>query len=74
MEKKKKKYSVKVISERCKGCTLCIDYCKTKALKLSDKPNKMGYLYAEADPQNECSGCMLCTLVCPDLEIEVYGE
>jgi len=74
MKTTNKKFSIKVDAERCKGCNLCIEFCKKSVLKVSDNLNKMGYHYAEPDSSKECSGCMVCTMVCPDLAIEVYGE
>lgn len=74
MEKTKRTFDVSVIAERCKACYLCVAYCKKGVLRAADRPNKMGYFYAEKVPGAECSGCMVCTLVCPDLSIEVYGE
>ncbi len=70
----RKKYDVIVKSEFCKGCHLCIEYCKSGKLVNSKKLNKMGYLYAEPAEDAKCTGCMVCTLVCPDLVIEVYDE
>ena len=70
----KKKYNVVVKNEFCKGCDLCIEYCKKDILTSSEKINLKGYHYAEPVKDKECIGCMVCTLVCPDLAIEVYSE
>ncbi len=70
----KVKCKVLVRSEYCKGCNLCIEYCKRAALKSSDKLNKAGYYPAVADEDKECTGCLVCTLVCPEVAIEVYRE
>ncbi|MBN2040675.1 MAG: 4Fe-4S dicluster domain-containing protein [Spirochaetes bacterium] len=72
MAKTKNTYTVTTRSESCKGCGLCIEYCKSGKLAFSKKLNKMGYFYAEPVQDKECTGCMSCTLVCPDLVIEVY--
>jgi len=69
-----KKGRVVVKTEMCKGCNLCVHYCKKHALKVSANLNKMGYHYAEPDESNECIACMVCTLVCPEVAIEVYDE
>ncbi len=71
---KKKSYQVVVKQEFCKGCNLCIEYCKPQVLASSHSLNEMGYHYAEAANPEQCTGCMSCTLVCPDLVIEVYSE
>jgi len=72
--KAKKKYQVVVKQESCKGCALCVTYCKPQILISSPSLNEMGYHYAEPKQQEECTGCMSCVLVCPDLAVEVYSE
>ncbi len=72
--KVKTKSRVIVNSEMCKGCQLCVHFCKKNALRVSGSLNSQGYHYAEPDPEGECTACMVCTLVCPDLAIEVYDE
>ena len=69
-----KKCRVVVKSEFCKGCDLCINYCKKNVLKSSENLNRQGYHYAEVDAGTECNGCMVCTIVCPEVAIEVYDE
>ncbi len=74
MAKNKKIYQVVVNQETCKGCELCVEFCKPDVLRTSENLNKMGYNYAEPVAGEECNGCMICTLVCPDLVLEVYYE
>lgn len=74
MAKKKKTYKVVVKQDFCKGCSLCVEFCKHENLKISDSLNQMGYNYSEPIDGAECNGCMICTLVCPDLVLEVYYE
>jgi 2-oxoglutarate ferredoxin oxidoreductase subunit delta len=66
--------SVVVRTEYCKGCTLCVEFCKKGVLRVSEKLNRQGYYYIEPVEGAECTGCMVCTLVCPDLALEVYSE
>jgi 2-oxoglutarate ferredoxin oxidoreductase subunit delta len=72
--KKNKECQVVVKTEACKGCYLCVEFCKPDALKISENLNQMGYYYAEPNKNEACNGCMLCVLVCPDVVIEVYDE
>ncbi len=72
MAKTKKKHKVVVNTEFCKGCELCVEFCKEDVLKTSADLNKMGYNFAEATNMEACNGCMICVLVCPDLVLEVY--
>ncbi len=69
----KTKNKVIVRADSCKGCGLCVEFCKKNVLRISDKLNKMGYYHIEPDADAECTGCMSCTLVCPDLALEVYS-
>lgn len=70
----KTKNKVVVRTEYCKGCGLCAAVCKKGVLQTSENLNKQGYYYMEPAEGAECTGCMSCTLVCPDLAIEVYSE
>jgi 2-oxoglutarate ferredoxin oxidoreductase subunit delta len=65
------KGKVEIDIQRCKGCELCTDACKEKALTLSDSINIKGYRYAIAN-NDLCTGCVNCALVCPDAVITVY--
>jgi len=74
MSKKNKVFTVKVRRDFCKGCGLCIEFCKKKVLEASPRLNRQGYNPAEAVRPEACVGCLVCTQVCPDLAIEVYSE
>lgn len=74
MTKTRNKHRVVIRDEYCKGCGLCIEYCKKNVLQFSENLNKMGYHYAEPVKQEDCTGCLMCALVCPDVVIEVYDE
>lgn len=53
-------------SGNCKGCTVCVDACPTKAIQVhSDKEIEFDY--------GACIQCGLCTEVCPDSKIENSG-
>lgn len=65
---------VKITQERCKGCSLCIEFCPKNAISLSDKLNMKGYLVAMFNEENDCTGCATCAVVCPDVAIEVYTQ
>jgi len=59
--------------ETCKGCELCIEACPQGSIELSPSLNKQGYHYAVLVKDN-CTGCVNCSLVCPDAVITVYRE
>jgi len=57
--------------ERCKGCSLCIDFCPKTSISLSDELNLKGYFVAAFAPGSACNGCGSCALMCPEAAIEV---
>ena len=58
--------------ERCKGCGLCIHFCKKKQINLSDELNYRGQHPCVFIDAGDCNGCAICAIVCPDVAIEVY--
>lgn len=62
---------VQIDGERCKGCTLCIEFCPKKSIFLSEELNLKGFFVAAVDAGAECTGCGICALMCPDVAIEV---
>jgi 2-oxoglutarate ferredoxin oxidoreductase subunit delta len=65
---------IKVNTERCKSCGLCVYVCPKKILSIGESANSKGYYSVEAKDQSECIGCAFCALICPDLALEVYRE
>jgi len=65
---------ISIDKEKCKGCQLCVFFCPSKNLILSDDLNKKGIKSAKVKDVSICSGCGLCFLVCPDCCIEIYEK
>jgi len=65
------KGTITIDQERCKGCTLCIEFCPKKIIVLSDKLNAKGYFVASINGNSECTGCGTCAVMCPEVAIEV---
>jgi len=63
-----------VSTDRCKGCSLCVNACPQGVIELDKKVNVKGYTPAFAKHPEKCTGCTFCALVCPDVVIEVYRE
>ncbi|MBN1353564.1 MAG: 4Fe-4S dicluster domain-containing protein [Candidatus Omnitrophica bacterium] len=63
---------IKIYSDKCKGCALCITVCPNKLITMSKKLNKRGVHYAEFSDKKKCTGCAMCAIICPDACIEVY--
>jgi 2-oxoglutarate ferredoxin oxidoreductase subunit delta len=66
------KGSITIDQERCKGCSLCIEFCPKQAIVLSNTLNLKGYFVATPCEENGCNGCATCALMCPEIAIEVY--
>jgi 2-oxoglutarate ferredoxin oxidoreductase subunit delta len=62
---KRDRGSLRVDTDECKGCGLCIEACPPKVIRLIDHLNQYSYrtaTYAGAG----CTGCGICFLVCPE--------
>ena len=53
---------------------MCIHYCPKEVLSLSSKPNAKGYRVIEVHKLEECAGCRLCEINCPDFSIYVEDQ
>ena len=60
--------------EKCKGCYLCIDVCPKNMIIEGEFINQSGYHPAVfREDINDCIGCAMCAIRCPDIAIkEVY--
>ncbi len=56
---------VKLDSEECKGCGLCVEACPPKVLRLSRNLNRYGYHPATCFRAG-CTGCGICFFACPE--------
>lgn len=75
---------IKINTDKCKGCYLCVVNCPNNLIKISDKLNVkgvkpvkfMGGKPARLKPGSKqsggCTGCAMCALICPECIIEVY--
>ncbi len=70
------KFKVKIGSEKCKGCGLCVYSCKQGVLEMSKArdTNKEGHNYAKVVNEKDCVSCADCAIVCADGCIEIYRE
>jgi 2-oxoglutarate ferredoxin oxidoreductase subunit delta len=64
---------VTVLSERCKGCELCIEHCPVEMLAWSSGYNAGGFRYPVlvAGKEDACNTCGYCQAVCPDFAIYI---
>lgn len=61
---------IKLTTEWCKGCYLCIANCPKDALSQSDEVNAKGVIVVQVD-QDKCIGCGSCYAMCPDRVFEI---
>jgi len=57
--------SVRLDSEECKGCGLCVAACPPKVLYLAEDLNHYGY-HPACFSGAGCTGCGICFFVCPE--------
>lgn len=63
------------IDERvCKGCGLCVHFCKEGVLRISERRNAKGHRVAEAAYPEKCRFCLLCEIGCSDFAIFIERE
>lgn len=62
---KKDRGQLRIDTDECKGCGLCIEACPPKVIAMSDHLNHYGYqtaVYAGSG----CTGCGICFMACPE--------
>ncbi|HLC18704.1 MAG TPA: 4Fe-4S binding protein [Thermodesulfobacteriota bacterium] len=64
-ETAKKLPRIEISEVRCKGCSICVDFCPTNVLEMK------GSIAAVRD-LDACTRCQLCDLRCPDFAIRVF--
>ena len=53
---------------------MCVEACPKSVLEISDKINKKGYRPVAAARPEDCIGCGMCAMRCPDAVIRVFRE
>lgn len=69
-----RKFEVRVLKANCKGCGICVHYCPTKVLEMSEEFTPKGYHPPCGKRDAECKGCRVCEQMCPDFAIFVEEE
>jgi 2-oxoglutarate ferredoxin oxidoreductase subunit delta len=68
---KKRTRQITIDPAACKGCHLCIDQCPQRVFDVSPSRSPKGYVLPRASRLSDCTACLLCELICPDLAITV---
>ena len=65
---------VHVNENLCKGCDICVEFCPKEVFEASAEVGPRGYFVPVAVRPQDCSACMLCEHLCPELAITVMVE
>lgn len=60
--------SLKIHTNRCKGCGICVEFCPKKVLAVNQLEK------VEAVKEKDCIMCRQCEMRCPDFAIFVHKE
>ena len=58
-----------IITEWCKGCGFCVEFCPKDVLENSQKFNRKGYHPPRVVHPDNCNTCDACEMICPDFAI-----
>jgi len=68
---KKKTTTIHVNQKWCKGCYICLEVCPKKVLAKADEVSEKGFNPVLVSRPEECTSCLQCEMLCPDLAINV---
>ena len=66
--------TVYIVTERCKGCEFCVEYCPRDVLEMSSEFNSKGYHPAAVKNEGLCVNCDLCEMICPEFAIYCLSD
>lgn len=55
----------------CKGCHICVEICPRDVLQVDETRFVRAFHPVVVSRPEDCTGCLLCELLCPDLAITV---
>ena len=62
---------VRVLAEYCKGCGLCVPVCPKNILAMAETIDHRGVHIVTVNDETDCTGCLQCATMCPDVALEV---
>ena len=67
------KGTIRIDIKLCKGCNLCITFCKQRCIEqFKGQRSSEGYVVPSFCHEEDCTGCGVCGWMCPDMAITVY--
>jgi 2-oxoglutarate ferredoxin oxidoreductase subunit delta len=63
--------AITISSEWCKGCHICVEVCPRHVLAVDHTVFRHGFHPVVVAKPQDCTACLQCELLCPDLAIEV---
>ena len=68
------KAEICIITDLCKGCGFCIEFCPKNVLEQSEQLNKKGKYPPKVTDESNCALCGFCTAICPEFAIFVVEK
>ena len=65
---------IEINGKWCKGCLICVEMCPRHVFDVDEATYVEGVHPVVAARPGDCSKCMQCELLCPDLAIDVIDE
>jgi 2-oxoglutarate ferredoxin oxidoreductase subunit delta len=65
---------VVVNTDWCKGCHICVQVCPKSVLEVDEASFVRGFHPVRVARPEDCTACLQCELLCPDLAIMVTGD
>jgi 2-oxoglutarate ferredoxin oxidoreductase subunit delta len=65
---------IEIDNSWCKGCHICVGVCPRHVLEVDSGSFFNGFHPVVVARPQDCSSCLLCELLCPDLAISVQVE
>ncbi len=65
----KKVTSIIIDEQLCKGCDICVELCGKDVFTVSETINRLGYYIPVPVRVDDCTGCLICELICPEIAV-----